>query len=367
MSTLIDPFERRRVSHPPVIPRGNRFRREGRYSEGRESGLTGNPDIPDPPSEGPTDLRARLARIRQAVVALVATLPRVLGLVWSASRILTIGLAIATILGGVVPAITAYIAKLLVDAVVRAIARQRRPEPAGRPSPSGRLTVDAVGTVVLLAAAQFAGLRGVVVPVDPPERLPAAAPGAGHEHDPAPDHGARREAGPRLLRGFDLLRPAPASAAGRRKPAAVHGQRRVRADPDDDRLRHDDRAVDRAQPVACRGRAGRPDPGLHRRHPLRLARLQLRALGLAAPTADGLPDDARDDRHVRQGGQAVRPRAVLHRSLPDAVQGLPGPPARSRGDPLLRRVRVERDHDPGRLVDLSVRGPPGDRRQVDPR
>ena len=142
------------MSHPPVIPRGNRFRREGRYSEGRESGLTGNPDIPDPPNEGPTDLRGRLARIRQAVAALIATVPRVLGLVWSASRILTIGLAIATILRGVVPAITAYIAKLLVDAVVRAIAVTADPSPSTTVT-VGPLTVDAVGAVVLLAAAQF--------------------------------------------------------------------------------------------------------------------------------------------------------------------------------------------------------------------
>jgi ATP-binding cassette subfamily B protein len=143
------------VSHPPIIPRGNRLRRERRYSEGRESGLTGNPDIPDPPSEGPTDLRARLGRAREAVVALIATLPRVLGLVWSASRVLTIGLAIATILSGVVPAITAYIAKLLIDAVVRAIALNADPSLPATIT-FGPLTLDAVGTVVLLAAAQFA-------------------------------------------------------------------------------------------------------------------------------------------------------------------------------------------------------------------
>jgi ATP-binding cassette subfamily B protein len=142
------------VNHPPVIPRGNRLRREQRYSEGRESGLSGNADIPDPPRDGPTDLRGRLARGREAVLALMSTLPRVVGLVWAASRILTIGLAAATILGGVVPAITAYIAKLLIDAVVRAIAVNADPSlPAT--ATFGPLTVDAVGTVILLAAAQF--------------------------------------------------------------------------------------------------------------------------------------------------------------------------------------------------------------------
>src|SRR6185369_12791558 len=94
--------------HPPIIPRGNRLRRELRPGvEGRESGLSGNPDIPDPPSDGPTDLRGRVIRARDAVRALISTLPRVLGLVWSASKVLTIGLAVATVLAGVVPAITA--------------------------------------------------------------------------------------------------------------------------------------------------------------------------------------------------------------------------------------------------------------------
>ncbi|MEA2577064.1 MAG: ATP-binding cassette, subfamily bacterial [Chloroflexota bacterium] len=142
------------MSHPPVIPRGNRFRRDRLQSEGRESGLTGNPDIPDPPNDGPTDLRSRLGRGRQAVLALITTLPRVLGLVWTASRVLTIGLAIATILSGIVPAITAYIAKLLIDAVVRAIAVNADPSLPATIT-VGPLTVDAVGTVVLLAAAQF--------------------------------------------------------------------------------------------------------------------------------------------------------------------------------------------------------------------
>ncbi len=86
--------------------------------------------------------------------ALIGTLPRVLGLVWSASRILTIGLAIATVLAGIVPAITAYVAKLLIDAVVRAIAVNANPS-LPHTVTVGPLTLDAVGSVVLLAAAQF--------------------------------------------------------------------------------------------------------------------------------------------------------------------------------------------------------------------
>ena len=122
--------------------------------QGRDSGLSGSPDIPDPPDEGPTDLRGRLAAARQAVRATAGAVPRVIGLVWAASHWLTIGLATATILAGVIPAITAYIAKLLIDAVVRAI--QVRANPAIPDAVAvGPFTFDVVGAVVVLAIAQL--------------------------------------------------------------------------------------------------------------------------------------------------------------------------------------------------------------------
>jgi ATP-binding cassette, subfamily B, bacterial len=79
----------------------------------------------------------------------------VLGLVWTASRVLTIGLAIATVLAGIIPAVTAYVAKLLIDAVVRAIAANVSGV-AAAPAAVGPLTLDPTGTVVVLAVAQFA-------------------------------------------------------------------------------------------------------------------------------------------------------------------------------------------------------------------
>jgi ATP-binding cassette, subfamily B, bacterial len=78
----------------------------------------------------------------------------VIGLVWTASRILTIGLAIATVLAGIVPAITALIAKLLIDAVVTAITANVTGVAAATVT-FGPLTLDPTGIVVLLAAAQF--------------------------------------------------------------------------------------------------------------------------------------------------------------------------------------------------------------------
>jgi ATP-binding cassette subfamily B protein len=81
--------------------------------------------------------------------------PRVIGLVWSASRILTIGLAIATILAGVVPAATALVAKYLINAVVTGI--QIRANPALPDVVAiGPWRVDVVTAVVILAVAQLA-------------------------------------------------------------------------------------------------------------------------------------------------------------------------------------------------------------------
>ena len=57
----------------------------------KESGLTGSPDIPEPPQD-PRDLRSRWRSLRQSVRGTTTALPRVLRLVWETSRPLTIGL-----------------------------------------------------------------------------------------------------------------------------------------------------------------------------------------------------------------------------------------------------------------------------------
>jgi len=88
---------------------------------GRQSGLTGSPDIPEPPAERAHGFRGRLNSVRQAVGGTMAALPRVLRLVWEASPGLTLGLGAATVLAGIVPAANAYTGKLLINAVVQAI------------------------------------------------------------------------------------------------------------------------------------------------------------------------------------------------------------------------------------------------------
>ncbi|MGW6929799.1 ABC transporter ATP-binding protein [Lentzea sp. NPDC054927] len=100
---------------------GRRGRRR-RASTVPESGLTGPVDIPEPkPDDEPKDLRSRLKRAKTSVAGTVRGLPKVAKLTWQASPILTIVLALITVLSGLLPTLTAYIAKLLLDSVVAAI------------------------------------------------------------------------------------------------------------------------------------------------------------------------------------------------------------------------------------------------------
>ena len=97
-------------------------RRAPKDSGPANSGLTGDPGTEGPPQEeGPKDLRGRWNNFKQAVTGTTAALPRVLRLVWDASPRITIALFITTIIAGVVPAASAYTAKLLTNAVVEGI------------------------------------------------------------------------------------------------------------------------------------------------------------------------------------------------------------------------------------------------------
>ncbi|MET9630334.1 ABC transporter ATP-binding protein [Lentzea sp. NPDC006480] len=100
---------------------GRRGRRR-RATTVPESGLTGPVDIPEPkPDDEPKDLRSRLKRARTSVAGTVRGLPKVAKLTWQASPVLTVLLGLITLLSGLLPTVTAYIAKLLLDSVVAAI------------------------------------------------------------------------------------------------------------------------------------------------------------------------------------------------------------------------------------------------------
>ncbi|KZB85019.1 ABC transporter ATP-binding protein [Amycolatopsis regifaucium] len=87
-----------------------------------DSGLTGPVDIPEPePETGPKDLKSRLNRMWVNVAGTVRGLPKVAKLTWQASPVLTITITVVTLLSGLLPTATAYIAKLLIDSVVAAI------------------------------------------------------------------------------------------------------------------------------------------------------------------------------------------------------------------------------------------------------
>jgi ATP-binding cassette, subfamily B, bacterial len=86
------------------------------------SGLTGDPGIEQPPEDqSPKDLRGRWLNFKQSVTGTTAALPRILRLVWDASPAITLGLFVTTAIAGVIPAVAAYTAKLLINAVVQGI------------------------------------------------------------------------------------------------------------------------------------------------------------------------------------------------------------------------------------------------------
>ena len=97
-------------------------RRKQADSGPANSGLTGDPGIELPPEqEGPKDLRGRWLNLKQSVTGTTAALPRVLRLVWDASPALTLSLFATTAIAGVIPAASAFTAKLLTNAVVQGI------------------------------------------------------------------------------------------------------------------------------------------------------------------------------------------------------------------------------------------------------
>lgn len=114
-----------------------------------------------PDSNEPGGLRGRLRATRDATRGTLAGLPRVMALVWNASKPLTLALAIATALSGLVPAVQALTARLLINAVVQAfvIHAKRLPDRTVLPVPlpwgTAHPVFTVVGAVVVLAVAQL--------------------------------------------------------------------------------------------------------------------------------------------------------------------------------------------------------------------
>ena len=149
-------------SHGPVIWWGG-WRRSRKPDSGpANSGLTGDPTIEPPQQpEGPKDLRGRWENLKQSIVGTTAALPQVLGLVWDASRRITIGLFVATAVAGIVPTISVGITLMLTNAVVAGIFIHQRHvadvivlNQLGVPWLPG-FRFSSVSMIVFLAGAQF--------------------------------------------------------------------------------------------------------------------------------------------------------------------------------------------------------------------
>jgi ATP-binding cassette, subfamily B, bacterial len=107
---------------PPMWLMGGGRRRQNAETGPANSGITGDPGLEEPaPPEGPKDLRGRWLNFKQSFTGTLAALPQVTRLVWDASPGITLGLFAATVLAGLTPAASAYISKLLVNAVVAGI------------------------------------------------------------------------------------------------------------------------------------------------------------------------------------------------------------------------------------------------------
>src|SRR5438477_470168 len=92
------------------------------------SGLTGDPVIEEPQQpEGPKDLRGRWRNLKESVRGTAAARTLVIRLVWDASPAVTGGLFVVTVVAGLIPAMSAYTSKLLVNAVVLGIEVHNHP------------------------------------------------------------------------------------------------------------------------------------------------------------------------------------------------------------------------------------------------
>ena len=126
------------------------------------SGLTGDPGSDGPPQDdGPKDFRGRWKNIRQSVSGTTRALPQVLKLVWEASPGLTLLLSVTSVVAGVIPSASLYVAKLLTNAVVAGIAAHQFHAPDRTVLSLGALhtgSMTTVNAIILLAVAQLAML-----------------------------------------------------------------------------------------------------------------------------------------------------------------------------------------------------------------
>ncbi len=118
----------------------------GRSNNGHTPPQPTQQPTPDTEEKPPQTMRERLLQLRRNAKATMSGIPRALALVWEAHKGFTISMAFFSVLFGIVPTVTAWVSKLLIDAVVAAV------QSGGK---QGR-----VNDVVWLAVVQFGLFAG---------------------------------------------------------------------------------------------------------------------------------------------------------------------------------------------------------------
>ena len=132
-----------------------------RLREQQAAGLLADPEPEMPKAVAePRDWRGQCTTFRDSVRGTFVALDRVLRLVWRANPQLTVGLALSTLLLGAVPAASAYITKVLVNTVVRAIVLHVRHQPEQGQLGIGPFSSPVLSTTWLIAL--VAGLQLLV-------------------------------------------------------------------------------------------------------------------------------------------------------------------------------------------------------------
>jgi ATP-binding cassette, subfamily B, bacterial len=120
------------------------------------SGLTGDPDIPDPPPEERLrGVRARLAVAGPVIVGTVRRVPRMTRLVWDASPLMTVGLGCVTVVSGLMPVAQAWTSRLLINAIVSGIRNHAAPIAISLPWGGYAPPLSVTRALIALAAVQF--------------------------------------------------------------------------------------------------------------------------------------------------------------------------------------------------------------------
>jgi ATP-binding cassette subfamily B protein len=127
---------------------------EGPQFVGRGDGA---PPVGELEEAASLSLRERWNRSRESARVILAGLPRAFGLVWGAHRGFTVCLALMAVVGGAIPTATAWITKLLIDAVVAAASA------GGHPAVVHRVVVlVAVQLALLLSSALLQVAQSIV-------------------------------------------------------------------------------------------------------------------------------------------------------------------------------------------------------------